>query len=68
MSVEPQRSLGRRQRAILETMYANGGIWPPHWRTTSNHAHIFASLLRRGLIRRAWIGKNYTYRVTQPSP
>jgi hypothetical protein len=45
--------LGRKQRAVLEKMHRNGGIWPQQWRIRSDDKGVFASLVRRGLISQA---------------
>lgn len=60
--------LGRRQREVLTLMLKHGGVWPPHWRIfLRQHRAIFASLERRGLIRKVLAhtptGLVHTYRL-----
>ena len=66
--------LGRRQREVLTLMHQHGGVWPPHWRIfLCQKRTIFASLERRGLIRKVLAhtptGRIHTYRlVTEYRP
>lgn len=60
--------IGRRQREVLTLMHQHGGVWPPHWRVfLRQKGTIFASLERRGLIRKVLAhtpsGRVHTYRL-----
>ncbi|HME68215.1 MAG TPA: hypothetical protein VKG61_25245 [Streptosporangiaceae bacterium] len=60
--------VGRRQREVLTLMHQHGGVWPPHWRIFLRQKRaIFASLERRGLIRKVLAhtpsGRVHTYRL-----
>jgi hypothetical protein len=42
--------LGRRQRAVLDTMHRNGGMWPQHWKVSYATRDIFNSLIALGAV------------------
>jgi hypothetical protein len=54
--------IGRRQRATLQLMQRNGGIWPQHWRITYPQQRILDQLQARGIITH----RDGTYRFNIP--
>jgi hypothetical protein len=43
--------LGRVQKAVLEAMRQNGGVWPQQWKISYVHQNVLNSLVKRGIIK-----------------
>ena len=56
---------GLRQRQMLELIWREGGIYPPHWRQTSAQRKMLEAMVKRGWLYKAQHSSGATvYRMT----